>query len=166
MDLQQIGTSSSYLHGAIVQENGTAKWSVWAPWAETVELVLFEGKRQSHFPMRAEDDGFHRHHGHGVAEGRHYAYRLDGGPLLPRPASRWLPLGVPRPSALFAPGQFPWTDAEWQGVRRDELVIYELHVGTFTARGTFEAIIPRLPILRELGVTAIELMPVAQFPGG
>ncbi len=101
----------------------------------------------------------------GTSEGQRYGFRLNGGPLRPDPASRWQPEGVHRPSAVFCPEHFFWTDQDWHGVPRDELVIYELHVGTFTPEGTFDAIIPRLGSLRELGITAIELMPLAQFPG-
>jgi maltooligosyltrehalose trehalohydrolase len=84
---------------------------------------------------------------------------------VPDPASRWQPEGVHRPSAVYSPERFRWGDAAWRGVRREELVIYELHVGAFTPEGSFAAIVPRLESLRELGVTAIEVMPVAQFPG-
>ncbi len=100
-----------------------------------------------------------------VAEGQRYAYRLDGGSLRPDPCSLWQPDGVHHPSALFFPERFAWTDQAWRGVPREELVFYELHVGTFTAEGTFDAVIPRLAQLKELGITALEIMPVAQFPG-
>src|SRR5262249_42597920 len=83
----------------------------------------------------------------------------------PDPCSPWQPDGVHRPSAVLFPDRFAWTDHDWKGVARQDLVFYELHVGTFTPEGTFDAVIPRLPALRELGITAVELMPVAQFPG-
>ena len=98
-------------------------------------------------------------------EGLPYAFKLADGREYPDPASRWQPDGVHRPSAVFFPESYRWSDAAWRGVARDDLVIYELHVGTFTPEGTFDAIIPRLPQLRSLGVTAVELMPVAQFAG-
>jgi maltooligosyltrehalose trehalohydrolase len=101
----------------------------------------------------------------GVKEGQRYLYRLDGRQDRADPASLWQPEGVGGPSAVVRTRDVVWTDQEWHGVPRDELVFYELHVGTFTPQGTFEGIIPRLPALRELGVTAIELMPVGQFPG-
>ena len=81
------------------------------------------------------------------------------------PASRWQPDGVHQASAVLRPARFVWSDATWTGVQRADLVFYELHVGTFTPAGTFDAIIPRLPVLRDLRVTALELMPIAQFPG-
>ena len=98
----------------------------------------------------------------GPEETEHYART---GPLRPDPASRCQPQGVHRPSALVFPERFSWSDQEWSGIERSKLVIYELHVGTFTSEGTFDAVLPRLESLRELGITAIELMPVAQFPG-
>src|SRR5262249_47054261 len=100
-----------------------------------------------------------------VAEGQRYAFRLDGGPERPDPCSLWQPDGVHTPSAVHSPERFAAPLRSWRGGRPQDLVIYELHVGTFTPEGTFEAVIPRLAALRELGVTAIELMPVAQFPG-
>jgi maltooligosyltrehalose trehalohydrolase len=115
--------------------------------------------------MDAEGDGFFRHTEPSVPEGQRYAYSLDCGPDRPDPCSLWQPEGVHGASAVIRPARFRWTDGGWQGVRREDLVFYELHVGTFTPEGTFEAVAARLPALRELGVTAVELMPVAQFPG-
>ena len=97
--------------------------------------------------------------------GGEYLLAVDGAELYPDPCSRHQPYGVRGPSAVVDPRSFAWTDAAWQGVMLDDLVLYELHVGTFTEEGTFDAVIPRLRALRELGVTAIELMPVATFPG-
>jgi maltooligosyltrehalose trehalohydrolase len=94
-----------------------------------------------------------------------YAFALDDGEPLADPVSRSQPRGVHGPSCVVDPAAFQWTDCGWRGVDRPDLVFYELHVGTFTAAGTFEAIIEMLPRLRDLGVTAVELMPVAQFPG-
>lgn len=113
------------------------------------------GERRGHFSTTLRD----------IDEGQRYAYRLDGGPWRPDPRSLWQPDGVHVPSAVLFPSLFNWTDAAWKGIPRQDLVVYELHVGTFTPEGTFDAVIPRLPELRDLGVTAIEIMPVAQFPG-
>ena len=113
--------------------------------------------------MTRSDDGHFTWDMTSASEGLRYAYRLSDGRELPDPASRWQPEGVHKPSAVCYPEQFAWSDSDWRGVSRSELVIYELHVGTFTAEGTFESIIPRLGELRELGITAIELMPVGQF---
>ena len=115
--------------------------------------------------MRPDKNCCFVHREREVEEGLRYAYGLPRGLQVPDPASRWQPDGVHKPSAVFSPGRFSWSDSEWQGIPREQLVIYELHVGTFTPEGTFAAIVPRLASLRELGVTAIEIMPVAQFPG-
>jgi maltooligosyltrehalose trehalohydrolase len=84
---------------------------------------------------------------------------------LPDPCSRWQPEGLRGPSRVLDPNAFRWTDSGWRGVPAADLVLYELHVGTFTAEGTFEAAIEHLPALADLGITAIEVMPVAEFPG-
>src|SRR5687767_6824289 len=99
------------------------------------------------------------------APGAQYLYRINGDEERPDPASHFQPLGVHGPSAVVAHDEFAWSDGGWTGVPQEELVIYELHTGAFTPEGTFDAIIPRLPELRALGVTAIELMPIAEFPG-
>jgi maltooligosyltrehalose trehalohydrolase len=102
-----------------------------------------------------------------VNAGTKYLYSLDGGKKKrPDPRSRYQPDGVHGPSEVVDPDAFRWTDQRWKGVAQDDLVIYEMHTGTYTPEGTFESILPRLDYLRnELGITAIELMPVAQFPG-
>jgi maltooligosyltrehalose trehalohydrolase len=152
-------------HGAISLPGGAVGWRVWAPRVRTVELVLMDGERRRARPMQRKDDGSFHHVEPDVPEGQRYAYRLDGGPERPDPCSLWQPEGVHGPSAVVHPERFAWSDRAWQGIDRADLVFYELHVGTFTPAGTFEAILPRLPALRELGITAVELMPVAQFPG-
>lgn len=109
--------------------------------------------------------------GHGVHEGAvplapsdHYWILLDG-EALPDPCSRWQPEGICGPSRVLDPGAFHWTDTEWPGTDLEQLVLYELHVGTFTPEGSFDAVVPHLSELRDLGVGAIELMPVGEFPG-
>jgi maltooligosyltrehalose trehalohydrolase len=152
--------------GAVVRSDGTVQWRVWAPRAKSVELILFgAGEQSSKHPLSAAEHGWFSTELGGISEGQRYAYSLDGGRPIPDPASRWQPEGVHSPSAVWNPATFSWTDAGWRGVPLHELVIYELHVGTFTPEGTFGAIIPRLESLRQLGITAIELMPVAQCPG-
>ena len=102
----------------------------------------------------------------GTEPGARYRYVLDGQKERPDPASRFQPEGVHGPSEVIDPEAFQWSDDRWTGVPFDQLIIYELHVGTFTKEGTFQAIIPFLEYLRnDVGITAIELMPVAQFPG-
>jgi maltooligosyltrehalose trehalohydrolase len=100
-----------------------------------------------------------------AAAGDDYAYRLDGGAPLPDPCSRYQPDGLRGPSRVVDPGAWSWGDQAWDGVPLEDLVVYELHVGTFTDEGTFDAVIPHLGELKDLGVTAIELMPIADFPG-
>src|SRR5207247_6144923 len=89
----------------------------------------------------------------------------DGAEAHPAPCARYQPHGVRGPSQVVDPAASEWTDSGWRGVPLDELVVYELHVGTFSDEGTFDGVLPRLRGLRELGVTAMELMPVATFPG-
>jgi maltooligosyltrehalose trehalohydrolase len=144
---------------------GSVRWRVWAPRSQHVSLVLIDGARRREIPMQSEGQGYYSHVEAGVLPGRRYAYRLGGGPERPDPCSLWQPEGVHGPSAVVLPEQFRWTDGGWKGVREQDLVFYELHVGTFSREGTFEAVIPRLCDLRELGVTAVEIMPVGQFPG-
>jgi maltooligosyltrehalose trehalohydrolase len=135
---------------------------VWAPAAERVSVHLLHPDRVE--PLHPAGDGYFAGLLAGVGPGRRYAYRLDGGGDLPDPASALQPEGVEGPSEVVD-AAFAWTDGGWRGRPLDELVLYELHVGTFTPEGTFDAIVPRLAALAELGVTALELMPVAQFPG-
>jgi maltooligosyltrehalose trehalohydrolase len=115
--------------------------------------------------MRPGGHGWFEAHAGDVAPGQRYLFRLDDGPDRPDPASRWQPDGVHGPSAVLDP-RFAWSDDGWQGVGLADMVLYELHVGTFTAEGTFDAAAAELPRLCDLGVNALEIMPVAQFPGG
>lgn len=151
--------------GAVGAGPGSVRWRVWAPRAQQVSLVLIDGAARREVSMQPEGQGYHGHVEQGVLPGRCYAYRLDGEPERPDPCSLWQPEGVHGPSAVVLPERYRWTDRDWQGVRRQDLVFYELHVGSFSPEGTFAGVIPRLASLRELGVTAVELMPVGQFPG-
>ena len=128
---------------------------VWAPRAESLELVVGDDR----IPLDRDGEYW-------TAElaGGDYLLAVDGHEY-PDPCSRRQPEGVRGPSRVLNVGEFEWSDAGWGGVPLDELVLYELHVGTFSEEGTFDGVVPRLAALRELGVTAIELMPVATFPG-
>jgi maltooligosyltrehalose trehalohydrolase len=128
-------------------------------------LVTFPAQQRRETAMTAAGHGYFIHQEPWVAEGLEYVFRLNNEGEYPDPASRWQPRGVHRPSAVFSPHAFPWSDAAWSGIAREDLVVYELHVGTFTPEGTFDAIVPRISDLRALGITALELMPVGQFPG-
>jgi maltooligosyltrehalose trehalohydrolase len=152
--------------GAVPLADGSARFSVWAPKSRLVEVSLTrDGVAESH-PLVAGPAGVHRGTVRRVPAGSDYTYRLDGGPDRPDPVSRWLPQGVHGPTRVVDPSAFHWSDAAWRGLETADLAIYELHVGTFTPAGTFDGAIERLPALRELGVTALEIMPVAEFPGG
>lgn len=151
--------------GVIPTTPGMARWRVWAPNAKAVELVLGDGAAARSIPMDAEPRGYHAAEAPCSGPGQLYRYRLDGGAPKPDPTSRFQPGGIDGPSAVVDPGSFAWDEGGWKGIERANLVIYELHVGTFTPEGTFAAVIPRLDALKELGVTAVEIMPVAQFPG-
>src|SRR3989442_7269019 len=142
--------------------DGTARFRVWAPRCRRVDLTL-EGRPPR--PMTVEADGTYTVSVENVTAGARYTYRLEGERDRPDPASRWQPGGVHGPSAVVDPTRFSWTDQGFRGHALADLVFYELHVGTFTPAGTFEAVIPHLPALVELGVTAVEIMPVAEFPG-
>ena len=125
--------------------------------------VVIEGRRP--MALSARDEGLFELAVPGIAPGARYQYRLDGERYRPDPVSRHQPEGVHGPSAVVDAGRFPWTDRGFRGHALSDLVFYELHVGTFTAAGSFEAVIPHLAQLVDLGVTALELMPVAEFPG-
>ncbi|HEU5323512.1 MAG TPA: alpha-amylase family glycosyl hydrolase, partial [Methylomirabilota bacterium] len=152
---------ASLLLGATAQDAGVA-FRVWAPRCRTVEVVL-DGRRPQ--PLTRRDDGLFELMLPGAQAGARYQFRLDGERYRPDPCSRWQPEGVHGPSVVVDPQEFAWTDAGFRGHAAHELVLYELHVGAFTTAGTFEAVIPHLPALADLGVTAVELMPVAEFPG-
>jgi maltooligosyltrehalose trehalohydrolase len=137
-------------------------FSVWAPRCRSVEVVI-EGRRPA--PLAPRAAGLFEAAVGRVPEGAHYHYRLNGGPHRPDPASRWQPQGVHGPSVVVDPRRFAWTDQGFRGHAFADLVFYELHVGTFTPSGSFEAVAGHLSALADLGVTALQLMPVAEFPG-
>jgi maltooligosyltrehalose trehalohydrolase len=116
-------------------------------------------------PMSKDQRGYWRVWSEDVFPGTRYVYRLGPSVERPDPAAHFQPEGVHRASAVVDHTAFPWQDGLWHGIRIEDMIIYELHVGTFTPEGAFDAIIPRLESLRDLGVTAMEIMPVAQFPG-
>lgn len=151
--------------GAVPLADGGTRFSVWAPNARKVEVAVGCDGAVRTFPLSRGPDGVHGGTVPDAPAGSDYAYRLDGGPDRPDPVSRWRPFGVHGPTRVVDPAAFRWTDAGWRGLERADLLIYELHVGTFSRAGTFDGVIERLPALRDLGVTAIEIMPVSQFPG-
>ena len=151
--------------GAHLQADGTAHFSVWAPKPRAIALVIEDGRGGTRDVALTRDrDGYARVSVPDVVAGQRYQFRVDG-QLLPDPASRWQPDGPFGTSVVVDAARFRWTDAQWHGVRLDRQVLYEMHVGTFTPDGTWRAAIERLPALATTGITVVEVMPVAEFPG-
>ena len=150
--------------GANVVEGGV-RFRVWAPNATRVEVVLERAGEVARHPLTAEPDDYHAGVVAGAAAGDRYRYALDGGQPFPDPASRSQPDGPHGASEVVDPAAYRWHDQAWHGLGPNGLALYELHVGTFTPEGTFDAAIELLPDLKALGITAIELMPLAEFPG-
>src|SRR3954447_361098 len=147
--------------GAEVNEDGT-EFRVWAPEHESVDVVA--GSRS--FPISKEGNGYYSGLVPELRAGDTYQYRLSGDKqLLLDPASRFQPEGPHGPSLIVDPASFRWTDRNWRGVPIERAVVYELHVGTFTPEGTWRSAAQRLTHLRDVGVTVIEVMPVADFSG-
>lgn len=139
-------------------------FTVWAPLKETMVLHLVHPKEER-LQMTRDEEGYWQVQVKNLLAGARYFFQPDGGEDVPDPASNYQPEGVHGPSQVIDHAVYKWKDAGWKGLPLEELIIYELHVGTFTEEGTFEAIIPRLDDLKDTGITAIEIMPVAQFPG-
>jgi len=153
--------------GEIISPNET-HFRVWAPKVQRVELVLESvGKNARHnsHPLTREEDGYFS----GIVEagsGRRYRFRLDGAEqLYPDPASRYQPAGPHGASEIVDPTQFEWSDQNWRGVRLAGQIIYEFHLGTFAPEGTWRAAAEKLPLLKEDGITLLEMMPIADFSG-
>lgn len=146
--------------------SGDTQFRLWAPDARTVVLraTTCDGEALQRDLNRA-DDGWFELAVAGLSSGSRYLYYIDDDYEVPDPASRFNPQGVHAASEVVDPGAFEWQDADWRGRPWHEAVLYELHVGAFTTEGTFDAVLPRLRDLVELGITAIELMPVATFAG-
>ena len=149
--------------GAELTEQGKVRFRLWAPAAHTVELVLHDPKRSLQVP--ALGDGWYELTTGEARAGSRYGYRIDGRMEVPDPASRSNPDDVHGPSEVIDSTAFEWDDQAWRGRPWHEAAIYELHVGTFSPEGTFAGVEKKLRHLAELGVTAIELMPIADFPG-
>jgi len=149
------------VHGPVLTEHG-ARFNVWAPSLPGLARRCLGLDRS----FRRAADGWWTAEAPGAAHGTRYELVLPGGRTRPDPASRWQPDGVHGPSQLFDPTRHAWRHGGFRGVPLEELVFYELHVGTFTPEGTLDAAAGRLAELCELGVTCVELMPVQPFPGG
>jgi maltooligosyltrehalose trehalohydrolase len=151
--------------GAEVLEEGGVRFLLWAPGVDQVTLCLEGTTEETTLPMRAEADGWFVIETELAGHGARYRYRLPNDLRVPDPASRYQPEDVHGPSEVIDPGRWDWQDTDWRGQPWEQAIIYELHIGTFTPEGTFAAAMGRLDYLRELGVTAIEIMPIADFRG-
>jgi len=154
--------------GASVRDGYSVEFRVWAPNLTNLAVRVMggnEGEPSRTIPMRQSSDSEFVATVPQVGAGADYVYVLDGERERPDPVSRWQPGGVHAPSRVVDPASFRWSDQGWSGIPLRDFIIYELHTGTFTREGTFESMIPRLPYLRDLGITAIEIMPVAEVPG-
>ncbi|MHA6280579.1 malto-oligosyltrehalose trehalohydrolase [Salinimicrobium sp. CAU 1759] len=147
--------------GAVYKGDKKTEFCVWAPFADTVEVVLKNIDSQS---LAKDDKGYWKQTLYNVAPGELYRFRIDK-KEFPDPASLSQPEGVHSWSRVIDHNSYSWQDRSWKGRELSNMIIYELHVGTFTPQGTFEAIIDKLDHLEELGINTIELMPIAQFPG-
>ncbi|MBS3803206.1 MAG: malto-oligosyltrehalose trehalohydrolase [Oleiphilaceae bacterium] len=151
--------------GAELQPDGSVYFRLWAPGASRVELCLYGAERVQRLTMTRSDNGWYSLKTDRASAGALYTYRIDGGQEVPDPASRFQPRDVHGPSQVIDNSGLEWRDDAWPGRPWQEAVIYELHVGTFTASGDYTGVETKLDYLAELGVTAIELMPVSDFPG-
>lgn len=158
--------------GAQLTGPKTIQFNVWAPHAKKIEVVLQKvppplgpPKGGGTFCLQKDARGYHSGVLKGYGAGTLYLYRLDGAKERPDPVSRLQPQGLHGPSCVVDPQAFSWSDANWKGLPQTDLIFYELHIGTFTPEGTFEAAIEKIPYLKQLGITCVEIMPVAQFPG-
>jgi malto-oligosyltrehalose trehalohydrolase len=151
--------------GSEIQADGRVRFRLWAPAAKRIELVLQDADRARALAMAAACDGWFELATDAAHVGSLYRYRIDGRREVADPASRFNPQGVHGPSQVLDPTDFAWSDAAWRGRPWHESVLYELHVGTFSPEGTFAGVEAKLDHLAELRITAIELMPIADFPG-
>lgn len=154
--------------GAEVLGNGAVRFQIWAPAARRIDLRLEDAppRRQANLPMQLGAEGRFSLVTREAGPGTLYRYVIDGEIAVPDPASRFQPEDVHGPSEVVDPGAYDWQDAQWRGRPWHEAVLYELHVGTFTPEGTYTAAQERLDYLADLGITAVELMPISEAPGG
>ncbi len=151
--------------GAAVAQGGGVRFALWAPGADRVQLELGAGEAPVSHSMQRDAHGWHHFDSPEARAGDRYRYRLPDGLRMPDPASRYNPDDVHGASEVIDPRAYNWHDADWRGRPWEEAVIYELHIGTFTTQGNFVAATERLAELADLGITVIELMPLAAFPG-
>jgi maltooligosyltrehalose trehalohydrolase len=166
---ERTATASArrYPVGAELASGGGVHFRVWAPRRQSVEVILNPGheRQQAVAKLHRESSGYHSGMVRKAVAGDLYRFRLDGADSFPDPISRFQPQGPHGPSEVIDPSQFAWTDQAWRGLTLEGQVIYEMHIGTFTREGTFEAARRELAELARVGITAVEVMPVADFPG-
>lgn len=150
--------------GFFYDPEGKSYCSVWAPLAKKVDLVIVSPGKLI-IELKKNNTGYWQAFVPLAKPGLKYRFRVDNMDLLPDPASLYQPDGVHGPSELVHRNDFEWTDKNWKGIPMRDMIIYEVHTGTFTPEGNFDGIIGKLNYLAELGINTIELMPVAQFPG-
>lgn len=150
--------------GAELRSQGGAHFRVWAPKRQRVDVVLYRDKELV-APLQRESDGYFAGYAPQAREGDCYRFRLDGEREFPDPASRFQPEGPHGPSQLVDPVRYHWQNTSSRGVKLRGQIMYEMHIGTFTPAGTWQAAIGRLPQLADVGITVLEVMPVADFPG-
>jgi maltooligosyltrehalose trehalohydrolase len=158
-------TGSRATLGAHRRKDGQWEFRVWAPRRKSVSVHLF-GANERVVPMTRNDAGYHQALVNDLDPHSRYLYRLDDSQEFPDPASRFQPDGVHKPSEIVDLAEFAWTDSNWKPPKLADSVFYELHVGTFSEQGSLDAARAQLAQLADLGVTTVELMPLAQFPGG
>jgi len=157
--------------GAEVRSDGGVFFRVWAPRRGRVEAIVGNSHGESNqqsftIELRPEENGYFSGHAAEASPGMTYRYRLDGDSYLyPDPASRFQPQGPHGPSEIIESAKFQWTDQTWQGISSEGQVLYEMHIGTFSREGTWEAAGRELKELADFGITVIEVMPIADFPG-
>lgn len=161
---QEAGSGNWRLSlGANPVPGGGVSFRVWAPRCNSVSVVREPGGQS--WPMERREHGFFQVQITEMAPGDSYCYLLDGARKRPDPVARLLPNGVHGAAQVFDAGEYAWDEGAWRGIPLSDYVFYELHVGTFSQQGTFQGVIERLPYLKDLGITCVEIMPVAQFPG-
>jgi maltooligosyltrehalose trehalohydrolase len=151
--------------GAECLDDGSVRFRLWAPAALQVDLCLAGEQESTRLPLNPRDEGWFELITEAAKPGTRYRFRIDDAADVPDPASRFQPGDLHGPSEVIHPEAFDWQDRDWFGRRWEEAVIYELHVGAFSPAGTFAGLGERLDYLVDLGITALELMPVADFPG-
>ena len=151
-------------HGAWEQSDSSCKFYIWCPFSNQVELQLMAPQNGT-IEMTRDEHGYWQASVPKIYHGQRYCYLLNGQKSYPDPASFWQPEGIGQPSAVVDHSLYQWRDNLWGGLKMEDLIIYELHIGCFSPAGDFDGVLSKLDYLLDLGITAIELMPVAQFPG-